>query len=482
MGGAILRDPRRFQDEVYDLVVVGGGIVGVVATLTAARLGRRVLLVEREDFGGATSWNSLRVLGSGFPYTGTLELARNRRFIEGRAWFVNELPELVEPLTCLMPLYDHGLRRGAIIGPALSLNDAMRRHWSSPRALELLPPSALVSSDEVIERFRGARRTELSGGALWHDGLLEQPQRMLIELLRRAVDRGAVALNHMEVTDWETKGGRMAAVRARDSLEWDEYEFRTSAVLNCAGPWAAALAARDDPHAADRYNPLLAFNLLLDHPLESDVAVATRSPDGGRSYLLNPRDGTTLAGTCHVPWREGKAKPSTEEVEDCLADLRAAVPDFHVTGEHVLRVMSGLVLARRPHTVELSQRSILRAASESNGPEGLLTLIGSRYTTAPIAAEAAVAEILDEQKPPDRSAKEPPPVREVPDWTTFGLWADRDPEAAGALLDAIVQEESVVEPDDLLLRRTDWGLDPRERNRTYARIGQLRPRLFNRDD
>lgn len=482
MGGVIERDPGRFQDEVYDLVVIGGGICGVAATLAAARAGRRVLLVEREDFGGATSWNNLRVLGGGLPYTTTLNLPRIRRFIEGRAWFVSELPDLVEPLTCLMPLYDRGFRRGVILGPALSLYDAMRRHWSSPNALEMLPESALLSRDEVLERFRWVRRTGLSGGALWFDGLLVQPQRVLVELLRRAVDRGAVALNYMEVTEGEIRDGRMAAVRARDTLEWNEYEFRTSAVLNCAGPWAAALVARHDPEVARRYHPLLAFNLLLDHPLESDVAVAVEPPGDGPTYLLNPRGEKTLAGTRHLPWREGKNEPSSEEVDRCLADLRAAVPDFHVTGEHVLRVMSGLVLARHPHTVELARRPIVRAARDADGPEGLYTLVGSQYTTAPLAAEAVVAEIFDEHRPATRTTEEPPPVREVPDWTAFGLWADRDPEAAGTLLDAIVREESVIEPDDLLLRRTDWGLDPQERNRTDARIRQLRPRLFNRGE
>lgn len=484
MGGTIERDPRRFQDEVYDVVVVGGGIVGVLATLMAARRGRRALLVEREDFGGATSWNDLRVLASGFPYSGTLDPARIRRLVKGRAWFVNELPDLVEPLTCLMPLYDRGLRRGAIIGPALSLNDAMRRHWSSPEALELFPESALLTRDEVIERFGGVRTKELTGGALWFDGFLDPPQRMLIELLRRAVDRGAVALNHMEVTDWTVRDGGIAAIRARDSLEWDEYEFRTSAVLNCAGPWAAALVAHDDPQVAEAYHPVIAFNLLLDHSLESDVAVAVRPPDGESNYLLNPRGDKTLAGTGYVPWREGKSKPSADEVARCLADLRAAVPDFHVTEKHVLRTMSGLIPARRPDSVEPSGRAIVRAASDANGPEGLFTVIGSQYTTAPLDADAAVAEVFDERRDSSRTTDDPPPppIREVPDWTAFGLWADRDPEAAGALLDGLVREESVIEPDDLLLRRTDWGLDPRERNRTEARIRQLRPRLFNRDD
>lgn len=482
MGGAIERDPRRFQAESYDLVVIGGGIYGVAATLAAARSGRRVLLAEREDFGGATTWNTLRVLGSRLPYPQLPDLRHAHELVTAHEWFAREVPELIEPLACVMPLYGKGFRRRVMVGPVLALRESLHRLWSAGGDSVELPASSLLSKEDVIERFGAVRRTGLRGGALWFDGFLDQPQRVLIEMLRRAVANGAVALNYMEVTDWEISNGRVAAVRARDSRKWSEYEFRTGAVLNCAGPWAAALAARDDPHVYQQYHPLLAFNLLLDHPLESAVAVAVEPPEGERTCFVIPRDQRTLAGTYYAPWKEGDGEPTPAQVEEFLADLRAGIPDFHVTREHVLRVMSGIIPARRSNAPELATHPISRAAADDDGPEGLFTLIGSGYMMAPLAAEAAVTRIFGDDRPRTSASSGPPPIREVPGWTAFGLWADRDPEAAGALLDAIVREESVIEPDDLLLRRTDWGLDPRERNRTYGRIRQLRPRLFDRSE
>lgn len=43
-------------DEPWDLLVVGGGTAGIVGAKTAARLGARVLLVERERTGGDCLW------------------------------------------------------------------------------------------------------------------------------------------------------------------------------------------------------------------------------------------------------------------------------------------------------------------------------------------------------------------------------------------------------------------------------------------
>lgn len=478
MDGVIRRDPSAAQDEVFDLVVVGAGIHGVAAALAAARRDHRVLILERHDFGGATSWNSLRVLHGGLRYLQSLDLGRFRESVEARSWFLREFPDLVDPLPCLMPLYGRGLRRREVMGPVLALNEALRRRWSSPEERAALPEGSVLSAEDVARRFPGVRREGLRGGALWYDGHLARPQRVLIEMLRRAVALGAVALNYLEVGELMLSDGRVAALRARDTADWMEYEFRTGAVLNCAGPWAPALTATHDPALLDAFHPSLAFNLLLDHPLDSTVSVAVKPVGGGHTYFVHPMGEWTLAGTYHAPLEEGGEAPSDAQIEDFLADLRAAIPGLRVTTEHVRRVMSGVLPARRPGTADLAKRPLFHAAADAGGPEGLYSLVGVKYTTAPVAAARAVAEVLG-GTPSPAAATPSPPVRDVPGWTAFGLWANRDPEAAGALIDAIVEEESVRELDDLLLRRTDWGLDPRERNLADARVRQLRPKLFS---
>ena len=480
MGGVIRRDPGAAQDERFDLVVVGGGIHGVAAALAAARRGHRVLVFERYDFGGATSWNSLRVLHGGLRYLQSFDFARFRESVEARSWFIREFPDLVDPMPCLMPLYGRGLRRREVMGPVLALNEALRRMWSAAEERTALPEGRVLSAADVTRQFPGVRAEGLRAGALWYDGLLVRPQRVLIEMLRRAVALGAVALNYLEAGEFVLSDGRVAAIRARDTVDWKEYEFRAGTVLNCAGPWAPALTATRDPALLEAFHASLAFNLLLHHPLDSSVSVAVEPPDGGRTYFLHPMGEWTLAGTYHAPLEEGSETPSDAQVEDFLADVRAAIPGFPVTTKHVRRVMSGVLPARGPGTADLAKRPLFHAAADAGGPEGLYSLVGVKYTTAPVAAARAVGEALGVGGTPIPAPETPqPPVRDVPGWTAFGLWADRDPEAAGAFLDVIVAEESVREPDDLLLRRTDWGLDPRERNLAEARVLQLRPTLFS---
>src|SRR5919204_3948532 len=67
-----LSDRDRALDELarreFDLLVIGGGIVGAGIAAEAARAGLAVALVERGDFAGATSSASSKLIHGGLRY------------------------------------------------------------------------------------------------------------------------------------------------------------------------------------------------------------------------------------------------------------------------------------------------------------------------------------------------------------------------------------------------------------------------------
>ncbi|HET9229063.1 MAG TPA: FAD-dependent oxidoreductase, partial [Thermoanaerobaculia bacterium] len=153
----IVRDPRGAASASYDLLVVGGGFYGTLLTLEAARRGLSVLLLERDDFGGATSWNSLRIVHGGLRYLQSLDFARYRESAAERRWFLETFPDLVEPLPCLMPLYDPP--RGG----------RLRRPWAFHLALALSRAEGrVVDAAEAVRIFPDVDRAGLLGGALWY--------------------------------------------------------------------------------------------------------------------------------------------------------------------------------------------------------------------------------------------------------------------------------------------------------------------------
>ena len=374
-----------------DLLVIGGGFYGAMLTLEAARRGLSTILLERDDFGGATSANSLRIVHGGLRYLQSLDLPRFRESVAERRWFLRHFPDLVRPLPFVMPLYGPPrggqLRRPAVFRAALALNDRLARE-------RLLPPSRVLGVSETVELFPGVDRNGLVGAALWHDAVLTDPQRVLHETLRWAGRCGARALNRMEAVELRTDGRKVTGLRAVGLEAGESFELRGRAVVNCAGPWCRTIAARFDRDLPELFRPLLAFNLLLDREPLSQAALAVAAPgNGAQTWFLLPVDGKTLAGTFYVPAPEGSV-PDEAAVAAFLRELNAAVPGWDVRSEQVLRVCHGWLPARAEGSPVPASRPVVHDHGAAGGPEGLFSVSGVKLTTARAVAEKTLAKVL----------------------------------------------------------------------------------------
>lgn len=458
----ITRDPDGAAGREHDLVIVGGGIYGACLALEAARRGLRPLLLERGDFGGATSWNSLRILHGGFRYLQTLDIRRFRESVSERRWFCQNFPELVQPQECLMPLYGEGLKQPWVFRAALLVNDLLS--WDRNAGVDSekrIARGRLLDVAETVSRFPLVDRKDLCGAGLWYDATMPNSERVLIEILHWACSLGATVLNYVQATDLVRRGRRIAAVEARDVLDGRTYTFSAGVVCNCAGPWSAGLAAQFDRPVPHMFHPSLAFNVLLDcdPPSTAAIAVAARRPREatGPVYFLYPALGRLLAGTVHVPWTgsTGDPGPDEEQLQRFLADVNAAVPGLNVRREQIVRVFAGLLPVREPGTARLSVRPMIHDHGLDGGPQGLVSVSGVKFTTARLVAEKTLEALAgDFGRLPVKSESSRPRTRrtgvELPLSEELGDQEIR-------MLRDIVHEESVVKIDDLLFRRLDWA-------------------------
>lgn len=474
----IQRDLHAAARSPHDLIVVGGGIYGVAMTLEAARHGLRAVLVERDDFGHATSWNSLRILHGGLRYLQTLDLPRFAESVAERRWFCQHFPDLVRPLPCLMPLYKRGLKRREVFRVALWVNDwlSRRRNVGVPAALHL-PPGRVLDAQETLARFPRANRRGLQGAALWHDAVMLNSQRILMEMLRWACSLGAMAINYAQALDLLEQNGRAAGLRVEDRLTGGIHELRSQAVINCAGPWSASVAASLDRQAL-AFHPSLAFNVLLDHaPLAQEaLAVMPRRP-GSPVYFMHPWRGRILAGTVHTPWngQPDRPMPSESQLQAFLDDLNDAVPDWRLQRDQVLRIYAGLLPATRAGSDELAVREVIQHHADRDGPRGLWSVCGVKFTTARLVAQKTLTRAWAEHGglPPLRHAADTRPA--APDMLNLHdpadlLAGDLAPHRDALL--RLVREEAVVCVEDLIHRRADWGAHPADANALAQRLGE----------
>ncbi|MEO6196037.1 MAG: FAD-dependent oxidoreductase [Thermoanaerobaculia bacterium] len=463
MDTVIDRDLRAAAANSYDLLVVGGGIHGVTLALEAARRGLATLLLERGDFGGETSWNSLRVIHGGLRYLQALDFARHRESVEEQQWLLNQFPDLVEPLPCLMPLYDPPrggrLRRKAAFRAAFAMDALL----APSRAL---PRGRILGAAATVDLFPDVDRDGLRGGALWHDAMVPDSQRLIVELLRWACHAGARALNYVEAAELQVEDGQVRGVRAVDRESGRSFEIRAGAVVSCAGPWVRRVARRFDCDVPGLFQPVLAFNLLLDRePLASGaVAVASRQP-GAQTWFLLPWKGKLLAGTAYAPATEEMVHdglPGEPLIERFLGELNAAIPSLEASREQVARVLWGRLPAAAEGSAEPSSRPVIHDHGQAGGPRGLVSVSGVKLTTARAVAGKALQALaaggsLRPAPPADVARPEADPPLSLTELTRL---AEHDWNAARDHLRGIVERQSVVRLEDLLLRRTDWGIDP----------------------
>jgi glycerol-3-phosphate dehydrogenase len=464
---SLARDPRGAAAASYDLLVVGGGFYGAMLTLEAARRGLSVLLVERDDFGGATSWNSLRIVHGGLRYLQSLDLSRYRESVAERRWFLQHFPDLVEPLPCLMPLYDPPrggqLRRPAALHLAIALNEVLSRNRNEGlRPNRAVPAGRIVDAAEAVQLFPAVDRTGLLGGALWYDAVMPDSHRVLVEVLRWAHRCGARTLNYTEAVGISMAAGRITGIQAVDRETGEGLELRGRVVVNCAGPWSRELAGRFDRDLPELFRPLLAFNVLLhrEPPASMAVAVATRGKKAQTWFLL-PWKGRVLAGTSYSasPGGSGPGAPPDEaSVEDFLAALNASVPGWDVRASDVLRVCHGWLPAEADGSAVPAGRPVIHDHGSKGGPQGLFSVSGVKLTTARAVAETTLGRLFERLPAPGwigRPEADPPLALD-----DFLNLAARDREAARDHMRGIVERQSVVHLEDLLLRRADWGIYP----------------------
>ena len=484
MGASIVRDPQAASGESYDLIVVGGGIYGAMLALESARRGLRPLLLERDDFGGATSWNSHRIVHGGLRYLQRLDFRRFSESVRERNWFLRHFPDLVEPLACLMPLYGEGTRRPSILRAALLANHLLSRHRNDGlRSDRVLESGGVMTRRETVSLFPGVRQDRLRGGALWYDAVMTDSQRLLIEVLRWACASGATCLNYVEVSALWTGCEGVTGVEAVDHAGGAELTFDAPRVINCAGPWCREVASGFDRDLPTLFRPSLAFNILFDREPVSEAALALSAPGtGSHTWFLYGRLGRLYAGTAHHPWDGDTSdpQPSREQVDAVIEDINAAAPSLDLRRHQILRIHAGVLPAIAEGSSDLVIQPVIWDHGEHDGPAGLFSVSGVKYTTARDVAEKTLRRVYPERLgavDPEKTTR--PEAASLP--SARDVRAAEDPaadvEAIRARLAEFVASEAVVRADDLLLRRTSWGEDPETAAQLATAVGVLLPEL-----
>ncbi len=410
-GSSIMnRDFSELHSTQFDLVIVGGGIHGAVLAYEAARTGYRTALFEMGDFAGATSANSLKIVHGGIRYLQHGDFKRMRESIVSRRRMMTLAPHLVKPLPCLMPTYGHGIKGRETMRLAFALYDLIAFDRNRGLSTENhLPCGSSISREEVMMVVPGIAEQGLSGGAIWHDAMVLDSERLILEYLKEAVRYGAVVANYAEVTKITTAGGWVSTVVVRDQQSSREVRVGCRAVVNAAGPWLEHLAG-----GVGKGKQLwaTALNIIVKKQLFEKYAVGLEGytdftdkdaliKRGKRLFFFVPwQERYTMIGTTYTPYHgvAGDFSLTRLELAKVLAEINKVYPHGCLTLDDVSFFHAGLLPIKEgddsgADSVQLDKSSQIIEHGVLDGRMGLFSIKGVKYTTAPDIAERMV-EIL----------------------------------------------------------------------------------------
>lgn len=451
------RDTDRASATHHDVIIIGGGIHGACLHYEASKRGLRSLLVEQDDFGGATSWNSMRVLHGGFRYLQSMDISRFMDSVRERRWFMRMFPGLVEPMRCVMPLYGEGLKRPSAFKAALRVNNQLSKfEGRRPSEMKLESGRVLTASD-MAQDWPQVPTAGLKGGGMWSDARMRCPERIIIHLLRVADSMGSSSLNYCKAEGIESVGGSVTGLRCHDMASGKELVFHASLVLNAAGASCREIAGTMGTDRPELFTPMRAFNVILDrNPVsESALAISARA-SGSQTYFLTEMNGKLLAGTAQMPCKADDFSPipTEDEVEEFLYEINQAAPGLDASMDQVSCIWHGQVSATFAGAKVATDRPVVIDHAEYGGPSGLISVSGVKYTTARRLAQRVVAMLPG---PPVAPLEDVPSEEQASDVPGYGGESETLPDAK--TLGKIARNESVVRADDLIFRRTGLWQD-----------------------
>ena len=409
---------RSLADQRFDVLVIGGGIVGAGALLDAESRGLRAALVEQSDIASGTSGRSSRLIHGGLRYLEQMDFGLVHEALEERSRLLRLAPHLVRIEPFLFPVHGIPLVHQAFYGAGILLYDLLGSRKDGGFGRHLRP-------DAVLEYAPDMKRDGLTAGIVYHDGV-EDDARLTLAVLRTAIERGAVAATRVRAEAPLLDAGVIAGARVRD-LEHDvAFDVRAEKVIDATGVWAARPAERfaADEAAAPMVPARGSHIVIRRDRLRARGGVTLRIP--GRVVFIVPWPNHWIIGTTdHADPRDPeRISAPSEDVDEILGVVNSQM-SVGLSRADILGTYCGM----RPLVGDPSGDTV-KASREhrvTSDRSGLVRIGGGKYTTYRVMAR----DVVDAALGPAAAKARPSQTAELP---VVGAAPRADLDALGAKL------------------------------------------------
>ncbi|HEX3469750.1 MAG TPA: glycerol-3-phosphate dehydrogenase/oxidase, partial [Silvibacterium sp.] len=383
MNRQAMLERARSHAALWDIVVIGGGATGAGIAVDAASRGFDVLLVEREDFGKATSSRSTKLVHGGVRYLEQGNVSLVMEALKERGLLRQNAPHLVHDLAFVVPNYSWW--EAPFYGIGMKVYDLLAGKYGFGK-------SRILSREETLEQLPTIQTEGLRGGVMYYDGQFDD-SRLLMHLIMTAAEHGATVVNYAEVVEIN-KGndGFVDGVTVIDRECGERFSVAAKVVVNATGIFTDQVRQLCEPEAQTMVAPSQGIHLVFERSfLRGETAIMVPHTSDGRVMFAIPWHEHTLVGTTDTPIDAPSYDPLPFEEEiDFVLETAALYLSRPPRRSDILSVYTGI----RPLVKAGSATSKTSALSRDHtihvDNSGLLTIVGGKWTTYRRMAEDCV--------------------------------------------------------------------------------------------
>jgi len=309
--------------ELYDIVIIGGGINGAGIARDAAGRGLKVLLAEQNDFASATSSAATKLIHGGLRYLEYYEFRLVAESLAEREVMLKIAPHIIWPLEFVLPHEKH-LRPAWMVRAGLFLYDHIGGRGTLPKS----------RSVRLEAQGHGAGlKPEFSRGFAYYDAWVDDA-RLVVLTLASARAHGATVLPRTRCAGARREGDAWC-VALRDQTTGRQRDVHARILVNAAGPWVKSLLERElNIESPGQVRLVKGSHIVVPRIHDKRYAYILQNPDRRVIFMIPYEREFTLIGTTDVQVAEKDLPPviSSDEIAYLCAaasrySARAITPD-----------------------------------------------------------------------------------------------------------------------------------------------------------
>lgn len=373
------------KSQIYDLLVIGGGINGAGIAADAAGRGLRVMLCEMNDLASATSSHSSKLVHGGLRYLEHYEFRLVKEALAEREVLLKKAPHIIWPMRFILPHQPH-LRPGWMIRAGLFLYD------------HLAARTTLDASHNVDFTQGSPLLPEITHGFEYSDGWVDDARLVVLNAMA-AHNAGATIRTRTQCVSAK-RSENSWRITLKDTINGNTEEIETRMLVNAGGPWVTQLFA-DVMHlpAPKQIRLVKGSHIIVPRIHTGPEAFILQNKDERIIFVVPYEEKYSLIGTTDV---EYKGDPALVDISQDEIDYLLTVTNEHfkkpIKADDIVWHYSGvrpLLDDDTSNSAQAVSRDYSFEINTENRSAPLLSVFGGKITTYRKLAETAVNKLCE---------------------------------------------------------------------------------------